>query len=65
MIGKRVKHEKYGLGTIKGLMFEGRIREMYVVEFDNPDSVFHDCFGETKDKHGWYCSKKELVILDE
>ena len=65
MIGKRVKHEKYGLGTIKNIMFEGRIREMYIVEFDASNSKFHDCMGLTKEKHGWFCGKKEVKILDE
>lgn len=61
----RVKHKRYGLGTIKGLMFEGRVREMYVVEFDASNSELHDCLGQTKENHGYFCSKREVVILDE
>lgn len=65
MVGKRVKHKKYGTGTIKNIMYEGKIREMYIVEFDASNSELHDCLGFTKEKHGWFCCKREVVILDE
>lgn len=63
--GQRVKHEKFGLGYIKQIMFKGKLREMYIVEFDKADKELHNCMGFTKDGKGYFCMKTEVEIYEE
>lgn len=62
--GQRVKHEDFGFGTIRYIMFEGTFRERYLVEFDVSNSKLHDGYGLTKDNRCYCCEKKELVSID-
>lgn len=59
----RVKHPKYGVGTIIYVMFENTKREMYLVEFDVSNSELHDGLGLTKKFSGGFYVKSELEIL--
>ena len=63
--GQRVKHEKFGLGYIKQIMFKGKLREMYIVEFDKGNKDLHNCMGFTEDGKGYFCMKKEVEIYEE
>ena len=64
-INQRVKHEKFGLGTITHAMFVGTFREMYLIQFDESQEGLHDGFSFGKEKRCYWCRKKELEIVDE
>lgn len=64
-IGQRIKHNEFGLGTVKYIMFEDTRREMYLVEFDNSNCKFHDGFSYCKQGHGYWCKKGEVEKADE
>lgn len=63
--GQRVKHGEYGIGTVRYIMFEGTFRETYIIEFDESHEDLHDGFGMVKEKHGYCCGKRDLVIAYE
>lgn len=63
-VGQRVKHPTYGPGTVLYVMFEGKFREMYLVEFDNEHPKLHSGFvGGCKPKHGYWFRKKDLEVI--
>lgn len=62
-IGDRVFHDEYGKGTVIKVMYEGRIRECYIVCFDNKHIDLHNGFGLTADNHALVCINKELIKI--
>jgi len=62
-INDRVKHKKYGIGTIRNILFENTKREHFSVEFDVPNDDLHSCFETVKDHCGYFCNKNELEVI--
>lgn len=64
--GQRVLHQRYGKGTVLGIMFKDTLREIYLVRFDNPNEIFlHSLFNLCEEHHGLVCKKKELEVIEE
>ncbi len=64
VVGMRVKHSKYGSGTIKYVMFENIAHKLYVVEFDVSNSELYDCLGISKLYKGRFCNADELEVIE-
>lgn len=63
--GQKVKHSKFGLGIVKHVLFEGKKRECYIIEFEKSNIQLNNCFGLAKDKHGYICCSLEVETYDE
>ena len=55
-IGDRVKHDRWGVGTV---VYVDR-DDTYAVEFDKANSCCHSCLGHTKADHGRWCDDNDI-----
>lgn len=61
-VGDRVKHEKWGKGTIR---YIDNLYQPYAVEFDKSFMAGHTCNRYCKDKHGLWCNEDELELVSQ
>lgn len=55
-IGDRVKHDRWGVGTVVYVDRDAT----YAVEFDKANSCCHSCLGHTKADHGRWCDDDDI-----
>lgn len=61
-VGDVVRTVNWGRGVVK-YIDSRKVGEDVAVEFYSPDEYLHDCDGHCKDRHGWWLSASDLVLV--
>ena len=62
--GDRVKHAKYGAGTIIHTMFDYTKHEIFLVKFDVSNSELHNGLAYSSENDCLFCSDNELEVIN-